>query len=265
MILPHHFHPTNGVRPSDSYQRFVYNGYLQIADSTGNAYIWDPTERVATRPLVWQHGDSVLYYTHDGKKDVSEVVSDENEISAHYGYAPFGAVTSCIGDCASFNPWRFSSEYADDSLGLVYYNYRHFYPQLGRWLCRDSIQEFGSINLFLFADNNSVNSFDFRGECHALLLIPGVWVVVDVVLKITVAAVASVIIVEATDNIYQTYKEECGKCEESTIEVRRETRLRKRDNSKYDDCIKACLITLPTRHHYGFPFFRCVRKCMEGR
>jgi hypothetical protein len=125
--------------------------------------------------------------------------------------------------------------------------------------------ESGSLNLYLFADNNSVNRIDFRGKCPALLLVPGVWVVVDVIVKATVAAAASVIIVEAADNIYQTYKEECGKCEASAIEVRQEIRLRKRDDSKIDDCIQACLTTLPTGHRYGFPFFRCVRRCMEGR
>ena len=32
---------------------------------------------------------------------------------------------------------RFSSEYMDDELGLIYYNYRHLNPRDGRWISRD--------------------------------------------------------------------------------------------------------------------------------
>ena len=153
-----------GRRVIKNDQRFVYNGYLQIADSNGNAYIWDPTEPIATRPLVWQHGDSVLYYAHDGNKNVSEVVSDENEISAHYEYAPFGAVTLAMGEYAFSNSWRFSSEYADDSLVLVYYNYRHYEPMNGRWLNRDFVEEEGGLNLYGFCLNNTEYYLDALGD-----------------------------------------------------------------------------------------------------
>ena len=142
-----------GRRVIKNDQRFVYNGYLQIADSNGNAYIWDPTELIATRPLVWQHGDSVLYYAHDGNKNVSEVVSDENEISAHYEYAPFGAVTLAMGDFALLNSWRFSSEYFDDETDIVYYIFRHLDTANGRWLTRDVVDEVGGANLYGFCFN----------------------------------------------------------------------------------------------------------------
>ena len=158
-----------GRRVTKNNQRFVYNGYLQIADSNGNAYIWDPTEPIATRPLVWQHGDSVLYYAHDGNKNVSEVVSDENEISAHYEYAPFGAVTLAMGEYTFSNPWRFSSEYADDSLVLVYYNYRHYEPMSGRWLSRDPIEENElTMNIYLFLGNTFGRYFDSLGQVPIL-------------------------------------------------------------------------------------------------
>ena len=62
--------------------RFVYDNYLCIqrlnADN-GNAvrteFVWDPTEPIATRPLVMRakNWDLNLFYTHDGNKNVSEV------------------------------------------------------------------------------------------------------------------------------------------------------------------------------------------------
>ena len=129
-----------GRRVTKNDQGFMYDGYLQIADNNGNAYIWDPTEPVATRPLAWLVLRSLGeggYYTHDGNKNVSEVVAENGDVCAHYDYAPFGAVTSAVGDSDMANPWRFSSEYAENETDTVYYNYRHYNPTEGRWAYRD--------------------------------------------------------------------------------------------------------------------------------
>ena len=73
-----------GRRVTKNAQRFVYDGYLQIANfehKTSNiklqTFIWDPIEPVATRPLAWLVLRSLGeggYYTHDGNKNVSEVI-----------------------------------------------------------------------------------------------------------------------------------------------------------------------------------------------
>ena len=104
-------------------------------------FIWDPTEPVATRPLAWLDGTSVAYYTHDGNKNVSEAIASNNDVAAHYEYAPFGALAFSRGGSAAANPWRFSSEYAEDDAATVYYNYRHYEPVTGRWMARDPAQE----------------------------------------------------------------------------------------------------------------------------
>ena len=133
-----------GRRVTKNGQRFVYNGYLQIANfrsttttSDYNYVIWDPTEPVATRPLVWHHGSSVAYYTHDGNKNVSEVIASDDTLAAHYEYAPFGALTVSRGASAVTNPWRFLSEYAEDDTATVYCNYRHYESVTGRWMSMD--------------------------------------------------------------------------------------------------------------------------------
>ena len=139
-----------GRRVAKNAQRFVYDGYLQIADNNGKAYIWDPSAIVATRPLVWQCGNSVEYYTHDGNKNVSEVVAENGDVAAHYEYAPFGAIVAQRGTTDSDNPWRFSNEYADDDTGTVYYNYRHYEPVTGRWLRRDILHPIACLNPYGF-------------------------------------------------------------------------------------------------------------------
>ena len=155
--------------------RFVYDGYLQIANfkvasinsqlTTHNLqlFIWDPTEPVATRTLVWNRGASATYYTHDGNKNVSDVISFHNASSAlHYKYGPFGDHESQVGESSFQNPWRFSCEFADDDLALSYYNYRHYDHVCGRWFRKDPYEDDYSPNLYAFCANNC-NLFDKLG------------------------------------------------------------------------------------------------------
>ena len=164
-----------GRRREKNAQRFFYDGYLQIANfhsqtptQNSNYYIWDCTEPVATRPLAWFDSaldtpHPALYYAHDGNKKVSEVVAADGTLTAHYEYAPFGAVIFQRGESAASNPWRFSSEYADDELGCVYYNYREYEPVTGRWLQRDRIGEYGDLNGYAFVRNGVLYRIDRIG------------------------------------------------------------------------------------------------------
>ena len=149
---------------------FLYNGYLCIqqlfSNSPWNVYkefIWDPTEPLATRPLCFrQYGQRAAFLLHDGNKNVTDAVTvgPFNEPVAHYAYAPFGAVTA-TGSRAADNPFRFSSEFYDDTLGLVYYNYRHYNPKDGRWLGRDFSEEYE--NLYGFLKNSGLDKWDIYG------------------------------------------------------------------------------------------------------
>ena len=163
-------------------ETYVYDGYTCILRKTTihtnavpttirDTFVWDPTEPVATRPLVWNRVEEksstrethpTAFYFHDGNKNVSDVVSTTDETKAHYAYAPFGD-SFATGSLAESNPWRFSSEYADDELGCVYYNYRHYEPMTGRWLSRDPMEEVGGKNLFVFCGNRIFNDVDYLG------------------------------------------------------------------------------------------------------
>ena len=84
---------------------------------------------------------------------MGEVAAADGSVVAHYEYAPFGAVTTQRGTFAATNPWRFSSEYDDDDISLMYYNYRHYDLSRGRWLTIDPLTETGSENLYAFCRN----------------------------------------------------------------------------------------------------------------
>jgi RHS repeat-associated protein len=64
---------------------------------------------------------------------------------------------------ASDFDYRFSSEVFDSETGLVYYNYRYYSPELGRWLSRDLIEEDGGVNLYAMVSNNPIDNWDRYG------------------------------------------------------------------------------------------------------
>ena len=135
-----------------------------------------------SRPLTWTFVTRGLnlFYAHDGNKNVSDVffLALQNGIAAHYEYAPFGAITYTSKntpytiDLIAANPFRFSSEFYDPELDLIYYNYRHYSPTLGRWLSRDPIEEQGGLNLYAFCKNKM--GFDIMGLNPAICICGGV-------------------------------------------------------------------------------------------
>ena len=161
-----------------SHSRFLYRDYLQVAelDLTHpepllvKSYLWDPTDPTATRILMmtcWQeNGMKVkehLYFMHDALKNVTSIFDGQQTRRARYEYAPFGSLLTAKEDMAQENKFRFSCEYADDELGLVYYNYRHLNPADGRWINRDPIQEQGGWNLYAFIRNRINIEVDLLG------------------------------------------------------------------------------------------------------
>ena len=165
-----------GRRVTKNDQRFVYSGYLQIVNFTlpsthRQLFIWDPTEPIATRPLVWNSftvqnpNVSTSVYTHDGSKNVSEVLAANCVATVHYNYVAFGGVDVRHGESTVVNPWRLSSEYFDEVMGSYYFNYRHYNVGEGRWLTRDA--NIGNlVLLYGFCKNSPIQNVDYLGmEC----------------------------------------------------------------------------------------------------
>ena len=157
------------------HHRYIYRGYLQIAalDLTRSAHpnlwlvTWDPSQPTATRPLAINiTGDGLYFPTVDLTKNVCELIDAYGDIVATYDYAPFGAVTAGTpsGLAVPANPLQWSSEVYDSELDLVYYNYRHYSPSLGRFLSRDPIEEQGGWNLYAFVCNKSTALWDVLGK-----------------------------------------------------------------------------------------------------
>ena len=214
-------------------ERYVYVGYtcVQVLNGDKNnalvkEFAWDPTEPTATRPLTFRYAEKslMLFYAFDGNKNVSDVffLALQNGIGAHYEYAPFGAVTRTAKatgskvDLIGANPWRFSSEFHDSELDLVYYNYRHYSPALGRWLSRDPIEERGGLNLYAFVGNVPTSFVDNQGGFAVAIggviggsfLVPGligIGIGAAVVVSVGIVVIGSAIIIDRIiDSLPQT-------------------------------------------------------------
>lgn len=157
-----------------SHECYLYWGYLQIAAldmlqnaAVRHAVLWDPSESVATRPLALLAGGSMYMYGFDFNKNVTELLDDQGQRVASYDYSPYGAV-SASGEQASVNPLQWSSEVRDETLGMVYYNYRYLNTWDGRWTQRDPILIF---NLYDFVQNFPIMLQDIIGL--EIIKVPG--------------------------------------------------------------------------------------------
>lgn len=139
------------------HERYLYKGLLQVAAldlldgaAMKHALLWDPTQPRATRPLALVKNGQSYLFAHDQNKNVTELLDSSGQIVGRYDYAPFGQA-AFAGSLAS--PVQWGSEVCDEETGLVYYNYRYYNPQDGRWLSRDPLGEQGGLNLYAFTAN----------------------------------------------------------------------------------------------------------------
>ncbi len=153
------------------YHRYVYRGYLQIAccdimrgtEPCLWLMLWDPSQNKETRPLLIRKDGTWFAYGWDLTKNICEIYGPAGYIRAEYKYTPFGSVYS-NGDVSQ--PFQWSSEYADEHVGLIYYNYRHYNPMCGRWLTKDPIENTYKIaNLYQYCNNIPVERTDVIGLC----------------------------------------------------------------------------------------------------
>ncbi len=151
----------------DTHLKFVYDGFEQIEELDGadsdailKKRIWG-IEKI----LADIHGENTYYALGDANKNISEYLDSLGNIQSHYEYSPFGKITQSSGSMQNDFDYRFSSEIFDSETKLVYYNYRYYSPELGRWLNRDPIGIKGGINLYGMVGNDAVNKWDILGLC----------------------------------------------------------------------------------------------------
>lgn len=118
-------------------------------DGNGNVMGWVENEPGYTLPL-WR-----MEYDPYGKL----LVEDPVRVARHQKHRTLGIEEKWLHR----PPVGFSTKYEDAETGLLYYGYRYYNPELGRWLNRDPIWERGGINLYGMVSNDPVNKVDVLG------------------------------------------------------------------------------------------------------
>ena len=119
----------------------------------------------------------------DANGNVTEYLTTDGTLAAHYEYSPFGEIVVQSGDLADSFTHRFSTKPWCPVTGLSEYLFRKYEPGMGRWLSTDPIGE-GAINeeyesqlysaliegagledriLYVFCNNNPVDWVDKLG------------------------------------------------------------------------------------------------------
>ena len=116
------------VQPSNCQTDYVWgldlDGTLQGAGGVGGL-------------LAVVRNDGVFLPTYDANGNVSEYVSTNVEIVAHYDYSPFGEPLVASGPLAASFPHRFSTKPWCAYTVQVEYQKRNYRPDIGRWMSRD--------------------------------------------------------------------------------------------------------------------------------
>ena len=107
--------------------------------------------------------DGVFFPTYDANGNISEYVSTNGTIVAHYDYSPFGEPLVASGELAATFTHQFSTKPYCAVTGFSEYQMRKYRPGIGRWLSRDPIEEEGGFHLYLFCSNNQVHNHDAIG------------------------------------------------------------------------------------------------------
>jgi len=89
--------------------------------------------------------------------------SDFPQGKMNYDYSPFGKMISKSGTKADDMTFRLAGYVYDTETDLVYYGYRYYDANTGRWLSRDPIGERGGMNLYRFINNAPIIWIDRLG------------------------------------------------------------------------------------------------------
>jgi RHS repeat-associated protein len=144
-------------------EKFAWDGWnlvaiLNASDVLQNSFCWGEDGLIADT----DHVNSKAYLPiYDGNKNIHGYVdAADGSLVSEYDFDPFGRIVQQSGT-GDF-PFRFASYFRDAETGMIYYGYRYYSPEMGRWVNRDMIAEVGGLNLY-GTSNDFVNMFDILG------------------------------------------------------------------------------------------------------
>jgi len=168
--------------------------YIDNEDATLHSYYndeWHPVEErkdsetTASASYLWgsRHRDDLVrrdravvgttlnetrYILMDYFSPAS-ITDEEGDVTERYQFSAFGLRTilnpdfTVRSDSECAMEFGFQGQFEDIETGWLNYGYRYYLPALGRWSCKDPIEESGGFNLYAFVTNDGVNAVDYLG------------------------------------------------------------------------------------------------------
>jgi len=155
---------------------FIYDGWNMVKETKSKEdntidrfYVWglDLSQTLQGAGgvgglLATSDGSLTHAYVFDANGNVGQQIDDgRGIIKEHYEYEDYGRVLKSTFD--DTESCQFSSKALDKETNFLYFGYRYFSPEIGRWLKKDPIAEIGGLNLYSFSNNNGINFNDILG------------------------------------------------------------------------------------------------------
>lgn len=162
-------------RQGSKTQRFFYLGESELGCLDEDGCITqlkipsDPNSPGSSAVFIELDGE-VYIPIHDLEGNIACLVDPETrEVAESYSYTVFGEESILDRSGASVavsslgNPWRYREKRVDEETGLVWFGYRYYDPEIGRWLSPDPLGTTDSLNLYVYAHNNPLKYIDRFG------------------------------------------------------------------------------------------------------
>ncbi len=140
----------------------ILREYIRIGNTGG--IVAEVRHNDTTCASGYQSGTYYYHYNHRG--DTIAVTKQDGTIVFKADYDAYGnPITDNWQPITDFKPrYTFSTKRYFKSLGLYYYGYRWYLPELGRWTTKDPISHLsGELNLYNFCVNNPLCFGDSYG------------------------------------------------------------------------------------------------------
>ena len=131
------------------------------------------------------YNDEPYYFSKNLQGDIISIVNKAGGTVARYSYDAWGVptITEDILPChiAEINPYRYRGYYYDSEIGMYYLQSRYYDPAVGRFVNGDEVilvsisANISQKNLFVYCNNDSINTKDECGCISARLVSAIVW------------------------------------------------------------------------------------------
>ena len=135
---------------------FVYDGAEVVLDRSGDGAAVDYVNGIVIDEKLEQAG--ALYFLQDHLASTLAITDGEGNTAEHLQYEPFGD-----GGISSLTRYGYTGRERDAATGLIYYRFRWYDPQQGRFLTEDPVRFYGGLNLYAYVANAPLKYRDPMG------------------------------------------------------------------------------------------------------